>query len=358
VKDASRSVGVASALLARDSVILEELDAEYRQICDNYAVETLRATSLHDARANRLKIDWNAEPPVVPAKTGLYYRCEAPLDKIRKYINWNYFFNLWQLKGKFPQIFNHPEYGDEARKLFDDANQMLDEIIANKLITANGVFGIFPANSVGDDIEIYADEGRDVARSLSEVEMCPVSTFYNLRNQTDSNLCLSDFIAPRDSGIADWLCAFAVTAGIGVAELAAKYETAGDDYSAIMLKALADRLAEAFAEILHLEVRRKYWGLNQESGIRNQEFGIRVSHGFPACPDHSEKATLFDLLHARKLGMNLTETFAMTPAATVSGLIFAHPQSRYFSVGKISDEQAADYAARKRIDKTNRTGIF
>ena len=350
VKDASRSVGVASALLARDPVFIEELDAEYQQICTDYAVETWHAASLQDARANSLKIDWINEPPVVPEKTGLYFRCDAPLDVIRKKINWNYFFSLWQLKGQFPKIFDHPEHATEARKLFNDANRMLNRIIENKLITANGVFGIFPANSVGDDIEVYANNGTDGAR--------PVCTFYNLRNQTqkgggEANLCLSDFIAPRDSGIADWLGVFAVTAGLGVDELAAEYEAAGDDYSAIMVKALADRLAEAFVEYLHLEVRRKYWKY-EESKIKNQkskiETGIRVSHGFPACPDHSEKATLFDLIHARELGMNLTETFAMTPAATVSGLIFAHPQSRYFSVGKITDEQVADYAARKGVD--------
>jgi len=345
VKDASRSVGVASALLARDTVFLEELDAEYRDICDNYAVETWHAASLQEARANRLKIDWTAEPPVVPQKTGLYYRCDAPLDVIRKKINWNYFFSLWQLKGQFPKIFDHPEYGTEARKLFNDANRILDRMIENKLISANGVFGIFPANSVGDDIEVYANNDTDGAR--------PVSTFHNLRNQTDNYLCLSDFIAPRESGIADWLGVFAVTAGLGVAELAAEYEAAGDDYSAIMVKALADRLAEAFAEILHLEVRKKYWKY-EDSKIENQkskiETGIRVSHGFPACPDHSEKSTLFDLIHARQLGMNLTETFAMTPAATVSGLIFAHPKSQYFSVGKITDEQVEDYAVRKGID--------
>jgi len=218
---------------------------------------------------------------------------------------------------------------------------MLDMLIERKLITANAVFGIFPANSVGDDIEVYAGESR----------MQALCTFYNLRNQTqkeknavlqmppDPNLCLSDFIAPRESGIADWLGVFAVTAGLGVDKLVKEYEAAGDDYSAIMVKALADRLAEAFAELLHDEVRRKYW---------KPESGIRVSHGYPACPDHSEKGTLFDLLHARDLGMNLTETFAMTPAATVSGLIFAHPKSRYFSVGKISEEQERDYAGRKK----------
>ena len=355
VKDASRSVGVASALLARDSVFMEGLHAEYRQMREHYE----RRDGIHpvftlaEARANRLQIDWAKEPPALPAMPGIHQWRDYPLDEIRKFINWNYFFNLWQLKGKYPQILDHPKYGAESRKLFDDANRMLDAMISQKQISANAVFGIFPANSVGDDIEVYADEVRTQT-------LC---TFYNLRNQTEKqqpNLCLSDFIAPRESGIADWLGVFVVTAGLGVDQLSAEYEAAGDDYSVIMAKALADRLAEAFAELVHHEVRRKYWGYEplpspspqgREPELKRLSAGryngIRVSHGYPACPDHSEKGTLFNLLHARDFGMNLTETFAMTPAATVSGLIFAHPQSRYFVVGKISEEQEKDYAARK-----------
>ena len=365
VKDASRSVGVANALLSRDPVFMERLRDEYRQIRDKYDVETRRTTSLSlaEARANRLQIDFSAEPPPIPVMPGIHRCIDHPLNEIRKYINWTYFFHLWQLKGKYPQILNHAEYGDEARKLFDDANRMLDEIIERKLISANGVFGIFPANSIGDDIQVYADENR--AQTLC--------TFYFMRNLTLTlskeegdgspplkelsedtlNLCLSDFVAARESGIADWLGVFAVTAGLGVHRLAAQYETSGDDYSAIMVKALADRLAEAFAELLHHEVLHQYWGcepLPPLSSQRRETVGIRVAHGYPACPDHSEKATLFDLLRARDLGMNLTETFAMTPAATVSGLIFAHPKSRYFAVGKISKEQEREYAERKGID--------
>jgi len=370
VKDASRSVGVASALLARDPVFMEELQVEYRQISDSYgqSAVTSRLLTLAEARANRLKIDWTEEPPVVPAMPGIYQWRDYPLEEIREYINWTFFFTLWQLKGKYPQILDHPEYGAEAHKLFDDANRTLDMLIGRKLISANGVFGIFPANSAGDDIEVYTGENRTQT-------LC---TFYNLRNQTDSkiasgvqrfkdskiqkdikpNLCLSDFIAPRESGIADWIGVFAVTAGLGVDTLVKEYEAAGDDYSVIMVKALADRLAEAFAELLHFEMRHKYWKPHLpfspkgkesalESQITEKSTGIRVSHGYPACPDHSEKGTLFDLLRARDFGMNLTETFVMTPAATVSGLMFAHPQSRYFAVGKIGDEQKVDYAKRK-----------
>jgi len=330
VKDASRSVGVASALLACDPVFLNELNIEYTKIQDHYERRGVASnvSTLAEARANRLQIDWTEEPPVFPAMPGIHQICNNSLDEIRKYINWTPFFTLWQLKGKYPQIFDHPERGAEARKLFDDANRMLDMLIEHNLLVATGVFGIFPANSKGDDIEVYTDESRSQTLCI----------FYNLRNQTGSNLCLSDFIAPRESGIADYMGAFAVTAGLGVGKLVKEFETAGDDYSAIMVKALADRLAEAFAEWLHQEVRRKYWGCSS---------GIRVSHGYSACPDHSEKNTLFNLLHARDLGMNLTETFAMTPAATVSGLIFSHPQCRYFAVGKITDEQVDDYTVRK-----------
>jgi 5-methyltetrahydrofolate--homocysteine methyltransferase len=355
VKDASRSVSVASALLAHDAAFIEALHDEYRQIRRNYeqSAATEQLISLSEARANRLQIDFTAYPPAVPAMPGIHHLRDYPLNEIRKYINWTYFFILWQLKGKYPQILDHPEYGGEARKLFEDANRLLDDIISRKLIVANGVFGIFPANSVGDDIEVYTGESR--AQTLC--------TFYNLRNQQSkiinqkskiNNLCLSDFIASRESGVADWLGAFAVTAGIGVEKLANGYEASGDDYNAIMTKALADRLAEAFAELLHREVRRKYWGY--ETGDVKPEnneghyAGIRVSHGYPACPDHSEKETLFALLNARDFGMGLTESFAMTPAASVSGLIFAHPQSRLFSAGKITGKQIADYAARKGID--------
>ena len=334
VKDASLSVGAASALLACDPVFLEKLQEEYRALRNHHERSTAAAQplSLSDARANRLQIDWTAEPPATPVMTGIHRWNDYPLDEIRKHINWTYFFLVWQLKGKYPQILEHPEHGAEARKLFDDANRLLDALIQNKRIVANAVFGIFPANSAGDDITVYADENRAQA-------LC---TFCNLRSQTAQkpNLCLSDFIAPRESGIKDYIGAFAVTAGLGVDAAAKEYEAAGDDYSVIMLKALADRLAEAFAELLHRELLRQYWGIEEQRGIR-------VSHGYPACPDHSEKATLFELLQARESGLNLTETFAMTPAASVSGLIFAHPKSRHFSVGEISEEQERDYGRRK-----------
>ncbi len=355
VKDASRSVGVAGALLSRDPRYVEQVRAEYRQISDSYhkSASTIHVLTLAEARANHLKIDWTAGPPAKPAMPGIHEWRDYPLDEIRKYINWTFFFMVWQLKGKYPQILEDPVNGTEAHKLFDDANRMLDMMIGQKLLTANGVFGIFPANSVGDDIEVYTGENRTTV----------ACTFRNLRNQTQKrageesqpNLCLSDFIASRESGLPDYLGAFAVTAGLGVEKLVREYEANGDDYSAIMVKALADRLAEAFTELMHLEVRRKYWGYAPgeqfplESLLSERYVGIRPAHGYPACPDHSEKETLFHLLRARGFGMDLTESFAMTPAATVSGLMFAHPESHYFAVGKIGDDQLTDYAARKGI---------
>jgi 5-methyltetrahydrofolate--homocysteine methyltransferase len=351
VKDASRGVGIAGALLSRDAVFAEQIKAEYRQLRDSYekSASTTHILSLANARANRLQLDWTAAPPVEPAMPGIHEWRDYPLDKIRKYINWTFFFMVWQLKGKYPEILNHPENGAEAKKLLDDANRMLDMIIDRKLLVANGVFGIFPANSIGDDIEIYADGDRTHATCV----------LYHLRNQmykeSQPNMCLSDFIASRESGLPDHLGAFAATAGLGADKLVKEYEADGDDYNAIMVKALADRLAEAFAELLHLEIRRKYWGYAPEehplpeSLFGGHYAGIRPAYGYPACPDHSEKGTLFNLLHARDSGMNLTESFAMTPAATVSGLIFAHPQSRYFAVSRIAGDQMTDYAARKGI---------
>ncbi len=350
VKDASRSVGVAGSLLSKDPIFTEQLKGEYQQIRENYekSASSVHQLTIAEARKNHLKIDWATEPPVKPAMLGIQEWRDYPLEDIRKYINWTFFFMVWQLKGKYPQILDHPEHGAEARKLFDDANQMLDIIISQKLLSANGVFGIFPANSVGDDIEVYGDEAR-IQR------LC---TFYNLRNQVQKegqpNLCLSDFIAPKGS-LPDYVGVFAATTGLGVDKLVKEYEANGDDYNAIMVKALSDRLAEAFAELVHLEVRRKYWGyapneqLPLENLLSERYQGIRPAHGYPACPDHSEKNTLFNLLHAREFGMELTESFAMKPAATVSGLIFAHPQSHYFSVGKIAKDQLEDYAQRKGV---------
>lgn len=355
VKDASKSVPVVSSLLSRDQKdsFAAQVRAEYKELTDTYANKSVQVKylSLQDARANRLKIDWEKNPPVKPNFVGTKVYKDYPLGEIRDYISWIFFFIVWQLKGKYPQILDDPQMGEEARKLFNDANKLLDEIVNQKLLTANGVVSIFPANSVGDDIEVYTDETR------SKV----LTTYKNLRNQTVKedglpNLCLSDFIAPKETGIKDYIGAFAVTAGIGAEELVKKFEKGLDDYNAIMVKALADRLAEAFTELVHLKVRKDLWGyatsesLSLDDLLLEKYKGIRPAHGYPACPDHSEKRVLFDMLKAEEsTGASLTESFSMMPAATVSGLIFAHPQSRYFFVDRISRDQVEDYARRKGV---------
>jgi 5-methyltetrahydrofolate--homocysteine methyltransferase len=264
-------------------------------------------------------------------------------------IDWTPFFQTWELSGRYPAILQDEVVGEAARNLFQDAHAMLKLIIAEKWLKANAVIGLFPANSVNsDDIEIYADESRAKASM----------TFHNLRQQNvkpqgNLNQCLADFIAPRDSGVKDYIGAFAVTTGIGIDVRVKAYEEKHDDYNAIMLKALADRLAESFAEHMHLRVRREFWGyapdenLDSEALVAEKYRGIRPAPGYPACPDHTEKGALFDLLQAPEVGITLTESFAMLPAAAVSGFYFSHPESGYFAVGKIGMDQADDYARRK-----------
>jgi len=354
VKDASRSVAVVSALLSPEQKEkhISGVREEYKALRNSYADagRDIKYLSLEKARENALQPDWKSEDIFAPGKTGLQILTDFPVEKIAKYINWIFFFTTWELRGKFPDIFDHPEYGSEARKLYDDAQEMLQKIIKEKWLTANAVYGIFPANSEGDDIVIYSTDQRDSIRTR----------FTNLRNQTLKegglpNLCLSDFVAPVTSGLSDYMGAFAVTAGIGIEEKLKEFEADHDDYSAIMLKALADRLAEAFTELLHEEIRKKSWGhaageeLDIDDLFREKYAGIRPAHGYPACPDHSEKEVLFELLEAEKHGIQLTENYSMLPAASVSGLIFVHPESRYFFVGKIGRDQVKDYARRKNL---------
>jgi 5-methyltetrahydrofolate--homocysteine methyltransferase len=304
---------------------------------------------LEEARERPAAIDWDASDLARPQFIGIRSFDNYPLEEIRTRIDWTPFFIAWELKGSYPKIFNHPDRGEEARDLFDDAQSLLDRIIEEKLITARAVLGFFPANSNGDDIEIFADDER------SEVQ----TVLHSLRQQRVRsngrfNLALSDFIAPGDSGKADYIGAFAVTAGIGVDELAAEFEKDHDDYSAIMVKALADRLAEAFAERLHERVRKEFWGYAQEEGLANEDLikekyrGIRPAPGYPACPDHSGKTVLWDLLKVKEnTGIELTESCAMFPAASVSGFYFSHPDSRYFGIGLVGKDQVEDYARRK-----------
>ncbi len=300
-----------------------------------------------EAIQRRFKTDWaNVDIPA-PSFLGRRVLDDFPLERLVNYIDWSPFFMAWELKGKYPRIFDDPTVGAEAKKLYDDARRLLDEIIAKKILTARGVYGFWPANAVRDDIAIY-DNG--VAAELTR--------FHTLRQQWErqgqtSFLALADFIAPVESGRTDYLGAFAVTAGQGVDELVRCFEADHDDYHAILAKALADRLAEAFAEVMH-EQARKDWGFGRDEHLTSDDLideryrGIRPAPGYPACPDHTEKRILFDLLQAEEAtGITLTESFAMWPAASVSGLYFAHPESRYFAVDRITRDQVESYAARK-----------
>ncbi len=352
VADASRAVGVASTLLSatQKPAFLAELKRDYEAVRVRRAGknEAKNLVSIAEARANATPIDWAGFAPTPPASPGITV-LDVPIADLVPYIDWTFFFHAWQLRGRFPKILDDPEKGEEARKLYADATAMLDRIIAEGWLKAKAVVGLFPANSVGDDIEVYVDEQRD--RLLT--------TFHNLRKQGKQpaghyNESLGDYIAPKASGVADYLGAFACTAGIGIDDKLAEFEAEHDDYQSIMLKALADRLAEALAEYLHMKVRRELWGyaadedLDNEGLIAEQYDGIRPAMGYPASPDHTEKDLLWALLDAEQnTGIWLTESKAMVPTAAVSGLYFAHPQSRYFAVGKLNKDQLVDYAARK-----------
>ncbi|MDR1154754.1 MAG: methionine synthase [Bacteroidales bacterium] len=344
VRDASRSVPVAGALLSggKDEFV-EKTRQEYKHLSDTYSAQRqiVKYLTIEQARANAFQIDWQAQPPVAPLVQGTHV-LRAGVSELREYINWDFFFMLWQLKGRYPDIFDSPDYGSEAKKLWNDARLMLDRM--EKYVCPSAVFGIYPARRAGDDILVSADREY---------------VFHNLRNQIDNrglpNICLSDFIAPESSGLTDWLGAFAVTAGHGLDRLLQEFQS-DDDYSAIMAKALADRLAEAFAEYIHRKIRVKYWGYAGDENLSISDLhkgaytGIRPAPGYPTSPDHSEKKELFALLDAEKnIGVNLTESFMVQPAASVCALVFAHPQSKYFRVDKIARDQFEDYASRKGI---------
>ena len=354
VLDASRAVAVVSKLISSDhkAAFAAEVRRDQELVREAHSAGAARRPllSIEKARARRTAIDWRAADIPAPAFLGTRL-AEVSLEELAPYIDWSPFFHAWELRGRFPQLLDDPTVGARARELFDDAKRLLHEIIAGKLLTARGVYGFFRANSVGDDIELYADEARGRA----------LATLHTLRQQADKpdgqfNQALADFIAPKGSGLRDHLGAFAVTTGHGVDELCARFEKEHDDYSAIMTKALADRLAEAFAEFLHKRVRTE-WGygvderLSNEDLIRERYRGIRPAPGYPACPDHTEKRILFDLLQVEThTGIRLTENFAMYPASSVSGLYFAHPQARYFAVGRIGRDQVLDYHLRKQMD--------
>ena len=356
VLDASRSVPVVSSLLSKTEKesFSARIKKEYEKLREDYLKRKLvkKYIGIDDARKNRLKINWEASTLVKPQETGIKTIKNFSLETLKNYIDWTPFFLTWQLKGKFPVIFESNKYGKEAKNLFDDANKLLDEIICNKSLTANGVFGLFPANSVEvDDIEIYTNENREGV----------VTVLHTLRQQikkaeNQPNLALADFIAPKESGMIDYIGAFAVTAGISIEDLVARYEQDEDDYKSIMVKALADRLAEAFAEYLHEQVRKEYWGYTNKEKFSNLELikekyvGIRPAPGYPAQPDHTEKILIFELLDVEKnTSIKLTENLAMYPAASISGLYIASPEAKYFNLGKIEKDQVLDYHRRKGL---------
>jgi len=355
VVDASRSVQITRNLLNKLTNVSygKKIADEYAQFREDYAKRTEKKEyiSLSDARKNSLKIDWDKQNIQIPQKLGVTTLQNYPLDELAKYIDWTPFFRTWEMKGKYPEIFTDEIYGSEAKKLFNDAKVLLKKIIDNKLLTANGVVGLFPANSVGDDIEIYKD---NLSKELK-------TKLYTLRQQSKksvnaNNVALSDYVAPKQSGQNDFIGMFAVTAGIGIEQMIEKYQADHDEYNVIMVKALADRLAEAFAELMHKKVRTEFWGYAKDENISTEELikekyiGIRPAPGYPAQPDHTEKLTIFEILDVEKnTGITLTENLSMYPASSVSGLYFGNPEAKYFSIGKISKDQVEDYAARKEL---------
>ena len=353
VPDASRAVSVVSDLIdeKRGVDTIAAVRSEYEKLRERHAQadRDTRRSSIAEARANRFRVDWNGYAAPQPAFLGLKSFDDYPLDRLVARIDWSPFFHTWELQGTYPQILKDKMVGEAAKNLFRDATDMLEKIIAEKWFRPRAVIGFWPANSDTDDIILYADDNRQAERQRLHFLRQQMQ-----RKNSRANFCLSDFVAPADSGVADYLGGFAVTAGEGVDAAVAKFEAAQDDYNAIMVKALADRLAEAFAEHMHERVRREFWGyaatedLDNDALIAERYQGIRPAPGYPACPDHTEKRLLFGLLDAEQnAGIRLSENFAMLPASSVSGFYFSHPESCYFGVGRIDKDQVADYAARK-----------
>ncbi len=352
ILDASRAVPVTTSLLSDEgkSAFVAQHRADYEALRKAHSAPKLSVVSLGDARKRRTPIEWRAEDLPTPSFTGVRMLHDFPLAMLREFIDWSPFFHTWGLKGIYPRILEHDERGAQARQVFAEGNALLDVIIEKKLITARGVYGFFPATAVGDDVELYTDDKRETV----------LERFHFLRQQSNkegSEPCrsLADFVAPREAGLADHIGAFAVTSGIGLKELCDSFRAKHDDYSAIMAEAIADRLAEAFAECLHKRVRDE-WGYGCAEGLSNADLiqekyrGIRPAAGYPACPDHTEKGPLWRLLSVQaNTGMLITESFAMWPGSSVSGLYFAHPESRYFSLGKIDRDQVTDYSKRKGL---------
>ena len=357
VTDASRAVGVAASLMSdtqREDYVTK-VRSEYDQMREAHGrqKQKKKRASLAAARANKSDLDWSSFTPVTPSFTGIKVLDDYPLEKLVDRIDWAPFFQTWELAGRFPEILKDPVVGETASSLYDDAQAMLKQMITEKWTTARAIFGFWPAQSVGDDVILYGDEGQNT----------PLATFRFLRQQMDRsgserpNLCLADFIAPQDAGVTDYMGGFAVTAGDGIEAKAKEFDAAHDDYNSILVKALGDRLAEAFAEHLHERVRQEFWGYASGENFSNEDLiaeeyeGIRPAPGYPACPDHTEKGTLWSLMDVEaSIGLSLTESFAMYPGAAVSGFYFGNPESKYFGVGRIGPDQVADYAERKGWD--------
>jgi 5-methyltetrahydrofolate--homocysteine methyltransferase len=349
ILDASRAVPVTTSLLSDEgkSVFVAQHRIDYDALRQAHSAPKLSVVSLEEARKRRTPIEWRAEDLATPSFTGVRVLDNFPLATLREFIDWSPFFHTWGLKGIYPRIFEHPDHGAQACQVFKEGNALLDVMIEKKLITTRGVYGFFPAAAVGDDVELYADTREKV-----------IGQFHFLRQQSNKEgrepcRSLADFIAPKETGLQDYIGAFAVTSGIGLKELCDRFRSTNDDYNAIMAEAIADRLAEAFAECLHKRVREE-WGYGCVEGLSNADLiqekyrGIRPAAGYPACPDHTEKGALWRLLDVQaNTGMLITESFAMWPGSSVSGLYFAHPESRYFSLGKIDRDQVADYSKRK-----------
>lgn len=352
VLDASRAVPVTTRLLSEEarSDFIEEHDAQYERLREKYGTPNYKLLNIENSRARAPDMQWRAEDIARPTLTGVQTLLDFPLEQLREYIDWTPFFRTWELKGSYPKIFDNDKYGEQARSVFEDGNKLLDQMISEKLTVANGVYGLFPANSVGDSVELYTDDTR--TKLLEQ--------FHFLREQRhkssgNPHRCLSDFVAPKHTELPDHIGAFAVTSGIDLHKLVERFKADNDDYNAIMAEALADRLVEAFAECLHKRVRAE-WGYGQQEQlstddlIRENYRGIRPAAGYPACPEHTEKETLWRLLEVEKnTRMKLTESYAMWPASSVSGLYFGHPKSKYFSVGMIARDQVVDYAKRKNM---------
>jgi 5-methyltetrahydrofolate--homocysteine methyltransferase len=350
VLDASRAVAVVASLL--DAGKRAELDetnrAEQARIRDVFQQKEARPLdALSVANAARPRLRWGADDVAAPAFLGRH-AVDVTLETLVPYIDWRFFFTTWELPGRFPEVLDDPTYGEAARDLYAAATRLLDRIVGDRLLRARGVYGFWPAQSVGNDVVLYRDEAR-----VAEVVRFPMLRQQARKGNDGPQLCLADFVAPAGSRVSDYVGAFAVTAGLGTDELVARFEAEHDDYHAIMAKALADRLAEAFAEYLHERARREWYARDERldpGDLLKERFrGIRPAFGYPACPDHTEKEKLFELLDARAAGISLTESFAMLPAASVSGIYLGHPESRYFAVGRIARDQVDDYARRKGL---------